>query len=65
MNIHQQLSALARLAGNDPIEPGDIADMPVIGRVQVVRLLPAMQAEVRTSKGDLMKVRIQVLHKVA
>ena len=64
MDIQQQLHAMARLAGKDPIEAGDLADMPVIGRVQVIRLLPAMRAEIRTCKGELMVVRVQVLRKV-
>ena len=64
MNVQQQLAAMARLAGKDPIEAGDLADMPTVGRVQVIRLLPALQAEIRTSKGDLMTVRVQVLRKV-
>ena len=64
MNVQQQLAAMARLAGKDPIEAGDLADMPVIGRVQVIRLLPAMRAEIRTSKGDVMTVRLAVLRKV-
>ena len=55
---------MAKLAGRDPLEVGDLADMPVVGRVQVVRLLSAMQVEVRTSKGDLMTVRKQLLQKV-
>ena len=55
---------MAKLAGRDPLEVGDLADMPVVGRVQVVRLLPAMQVEVRTSRGDLMTVRKQLLQKV-
>ena len=65
MNIQQQLHAMARLAGKDPIEAGDLADMPIVGRVQVIRLLPAMQAEIRTTKGDVMTVRVQVLRKVS
>ena len=64
MKTHLMLNTLSRLAGRDPLEVGDLADMPVVGRVQVVRLLPAMQVEVRTSKGDLMTVRKQVLQKV-
>lgn len=53
MNVQQQLIAMARLA-----------DMPMIGRVQVIRLLPAMQAEIRTANGDVMVVRVQVLRRV-
>ena len=64
MKTHLMLNTLSRLAGRDPLEVGDLADMPVVGRVQVVRLLSAMQVEVRTSKGDLMTVRKQVLQKV-
>ncbi len=64
MNVQQQLRTMAKLAGQDPIEAGDLADMPIVGRVQVIRLLPALQAEIRTSKGDVMTVRVQVLRKV-
>ena len=64
MNVQQQLAAMARLAGKDPIAAGDLADMPILGRVQVIRLLPAMQAEVRTAKGEVMTVRLAVLKKV-
>lgn len=64
MNAQQQLAAMARLAGKEPIEAGDLADMPIVGRVQVIRLLPAMQAEIRTSKGEVMTVRVQVLRRV-
>ena len=64
MKSLEQVQALARLAGLSPLEVGDLADMPVVGRVQVVRLLPGMQVEVRTSRGDLMTVRKQLLQKV-
>ena len=64
MNTQQTLNALARLAGQDPIEVGDLADVPILGRVQVLAMLPAMQVEVMTRTGDRLTVRKQLLRKV-
>ena len=63
MNGQQQLNAMARLAGNDPLKIGDLADAPIIGRCQIIRI-DGSQIAVIDMRGNELTVRRQLLQKV-